>query len=352
MDRRSAASSTGHRRACPCRRRTFRTISTNVAPDSPGLRRNAESPIRCASLSGVLDGLTTGAPIGLLIENQDARSKDYETLKDRFRPGHADYTYHLKYGIRDHRGGGRASARETAMRVAAGAIARRILGDAVTIRGALVQVGPLPIDRDKWDWSIVDENPFWCPDADAAEHWAAYLDDIRKAGSSTGAIIEVTASGVPAGLGAPVYGKLDAELAHAMMGINAVKGVEIGAGFGAAALEGIENADRMYMKGDAVAFRSNHAGGTLGGISTGQGHRRSLRRQADQFHRPSRGNRHRRRPGQRDRHQRSPRPLRRHSRRSRRRSDDGLCSCRPSIAPSRPVRELIRLKACLREPWL
>ncbi len=221
-------------------------------------------------LSGVLDGLTTGAPIGLLIENQDARSKDYETLKDRFRPGHADYTYHRKYGIRDHRGGGRASARETAMRVAAGAIARIILGDAINIRGALVQIGPHSIDRNRWDWSAVDANPFWCPDADAAEQWADYLDDIRKSGSSTGAVIEVTASGVPAGLGAPVYGKLDAELAHAMMGINAVKGVEIGAGFGDAALEGGENADRMYMDGDTVAFRSNHAGGTLGGISTGQ----------------------------------------------------------------------------------
>jgi chorismate synthase len=221
-------------------------------------------------LSGVLDGLTTGAPIGLLIENQDARSKDYETLKDRFRPGHADYTYHQKYGIRDHRGGGRASARETAMRVAAGAIARKILGDSVTIRGALVQVGPHAIDRDRWDWSNVENNPFWCPDADAADQWATYLDDVRKAGSSTGAIIEVTASGVAAGLGAPVYGKLDADLAQAMMGINAVKGVEIGAGFGAATLEGGENADRMYMDGDAVAFRSNNAGGTLGGISTGQ----------------------------------------------------------------------------------
>ena len=221
-------------------------------------------------LSGVLDGLTTGAPIGLLIENQDARSKDYETLKDRFRPGHADYTYHRKYGIRDHRGGGRASARETAMRVAAGAIARIILGSSVSIRGALVQIGPHSIDRDRWDWSVVDANPFWCPDAETAEQWADYLDDIRKAGSSTGAVIEVTASGVPVGLGAPVYGKLDAELAHAMMGINAVKGVEIGAGFGAAALEGGDNADRMYMDGDSVAFRSNHAGGTLGGISTGQ----------------------------------------------------------------------------------
>jgi chorismate synthase len=229
-----------------------------------------QEPDAVRILSGVLDGLTTGAPIGLLIENQDARSKDYETLKDRFRPGHADYTYHRKYGIRDHRGGGRASARETAMRVAAGAIARTILGDAINIRAALVQVGPHSIDRDRWDWSVIEENPFWCPDAEAAEQWADYLDDVRKAGSSTGAVIEVTASGVPAGLGAPVYGKLDAELALAMMGINAVKGVEIGAGFGAAALEGGDNADRMYMDGDTVAFRSNHAGGILGGISTGQ----------------------------------------------------------------------------------
>ncbi len=221
-------------------------------------------------LSGVFEGRTTGTPILLLIENEDARSKDYDAIKDRFRPGHADYTYWKKYGIRDHRGGGRASARETASRVAAGAIARKVLGTGIGIRGALVQMGPHPIDRARWDWNAIDDNPFWCPDRDAAQRWEGFLDGVRKAGSSTGAVIEIVASGVPVGLGEPIYGKLDADLASAMMGINAVKGVEIGAGFAAASLSGEENADEMRMADGRVRFLSNNAGGILGGISTGQ----------------------------------------------------------------------------------
>ncbi len=221
-------------------------------------------------LSGVFDGLTTGTPIALLIHNEDARSKDYEDIKNKFRPGHADYTYWIKYGIRDYRGGGRSSARETAMRVAAGAIARKILGAGVSIRGAVVQIGAQRIERARWDWSAVEENPFWCPDREVVQSWEGYLDGVRKAGSSAGAVIEIVASGVPAGLGAPIYGKLDADLAAAMMGINAVKGVEIGAGFHAAELSGEENADEMRMRAGKVAFLSNQAGGILGGISTGQ----------------------------------------------------------------------------------
>jgi chorismate synthase len=225
-------------------------------------------------LSGVFEGKTTGTPISLMIENVDQRSKDYGEIKDRYRPGHADYTYMAKYGIRDYRGGGRSSARETASRVAAGAVARlvldHLLGATVTIRGALVQMGPHKIDRARWDWDEVERNPFWTPDATAAAQWEDYLDGVRKAGSSTGAVIEVVASGVPAGLGAPIYGKLEADLATAMMGINAVKGVEIGAGFAAAALSGEENADEMRMEDGKVRFLSNNAGGVLGGISTGQ----------------------------------------------------------------------------------
>ncbi len=221
-------------------------------------------------LSGVFEGRTTGTPIQLFIENEDARSKDYEAIKDRFRPGHADYTYWTKYGIRDYRGGGRASARETAARVAAGAVARKVLGPRVRIRGALVQMGPHRIDRARWDWDAIDDNPFWCPDRETAQRWEGFLDGVRKAGSSTGAVIEIVASGVPAGLGEPIYGKLDADLASAMMGINAVKGVEIGAGFAAAALSGEENADEMRMAEGHVTFLSNNAGGILGGISTGQ----------------------------------------------------------------------------------
>jgi chorismate synthase len=225
-------------------------------------------------LSGTFEGLTTGAPIQLLIENTDQRSRDYGNLQDSFRPGHADYTYWAKYGIRDHRGGGRASARETASRVAAGAVARRILaafaGPELRIRGALIQVGPHRMDRERWDWDAVEQNPFWCPDPETAARWAEFLDGVRKAGSSTGAVIELVASGVPAGLGEPVYDKLDGDIARALMTINAVKAVEIGAGFAAAALSGEENADEMRMEGGKVRFLSNHAGGILGGISTGQ----------------------------------------------------------------------------------
>lgn len=221
-------------------------------------------------LSGVYDGQTTGTPISLLIENTDQRSKDYSEIAAKFRPGHADYTYWKKYGIRDPRGGGRSSARETACRVAAGAVARKIL-TGVTIRGALVQIGPHRIDRDRWDWDEVDRNPFFCPDAETATRWTDYLDGVRKAGSSTGAVVEVVAEGVPAGWGEPIYDKLDSDLARAMMTINAVKGVEIGAGFGAASLSGEENADEMLMGNDgAVRFTANNAGGILGGISTGQ----------------------------------------------------------------------------------
>ena len=221
-------------------------------------------------LSGVFEGRTTGTPISLLIQNHDARSKDYGENRDKFRPGHADYTYWAKYGIRDHRGGGRSSARETACRVAAGAIARKVLGRRVRIRGALIQIGDHAIERARWDWKTVENNPFWCPDARTAKDWEAYLDEVRKAGSSVGAVIEVVASGVRAGLGAPIYGKLDSDLAAAMMGINAVKGVEIGAGFAAATLTGEENADEIRMRGGKPAFLSNNAGGLLGGISTGQ----------------------------------------------------------------------------------
>ena len=225
---------------------------------------------RVEILSGVFQGQTTGAPIGLLIVNQDARSKDYDAIKDIFRPGHADYTYMQKYGIRDWRGGGRSSARETAMRVAAGAIARKVLGAAIEIRGALVQMGPHAIDRGRWDWDETAKNPFWCPDAAAAAEWENFLDGVRKAGVSTGAVVEVVASGVPAGLGAPVYDKLDADIAKALMGIPAVKGVEIGSGFSAASSSGPENSDAMRMKDGQATFLSNNAGGVLGGISTGQ----------------------------------------------------------------------------------
>ena len=220
-------------------------------------------------LSGVFEGMTTGTPISLVIENTDQRSRDYAEIARVFRPGHADITYHAKYGIRDYRGGGRSSARETAMRVAAGAIARRILVG-ISIRGALVQMGPHAIDRRNWDWAEVDKNPFFCPDKAAAEAWEVYLAGVRKSGSSCGAVIEVVAEGVPPGLGAPIYGKLDAEIAAALMSINAVKGVEIGNGFAAAALSGEDNADEMRMAGNEVRFLSNHAGGILGGISTGQ----------------------------------------------------------------------------------
>lgn len=213
--------------------------------------------------------VTTGTPIALMIENTDQRSKDYSDIQNKFRPGHADFTYEAKYGIRDFRGGGRSSARETAARVAAGAIARKIL-PGLNVRAALVQMGPHKIDRANWDWAEVARNPFFCPDAVKAKFFEEYLDDIRKRGSSIGAVIEVVAEGVPAGLGAPIYGKLDSDLASAMMSINAVKGVEIGAGFGAAELHGEDNADEMRMGNSGPTFLSNHAGGILGGISTGQ----------------------------------------------------------------------------------
>ncbi len=230
--------------------------------------RRAE-PDQVRILSGVFEGETTGTPIALMIENLDQRAKDYAEIKDRFRPGHADLTYELKYGVRDYRGGGRASARETAMRVAAGAIARRVLGETVRIRGALVQIGPHRIERSRWNWDTIDANPFFCPDPGTVPVWEDYLGAIRKAGSSAGAVIEVMAEGAPPGLGAPVYGKLDADLASALMGINAVKGVEIGSGFAAASFRGEENADEMRMRGGEVEFLANHAGGILGGISTG-----------------------------------------------------------------------------------
>lgn len=227
-------------------------------------------PDRVEILSGVFEGVTTGTPVSLLIRNEDQRSKDYGDIKDLYRPGHADYTYEAKYGLRDHRGGGRSSARETACRVAAGAIARKVLGPGVVIRGYLVQVGRDAIARDRFDPDEIGRNPFWCPDAAAAARWEEQLLEVRKSGSSVGAVVEVVASGVPAGLGEPVYDKLDADLAKAMMSINAVKGVEIGTGFASAALRGEENADEMRRGNDGPRFLSNHAGGILGGISTGQ----------------------------------------------------------------------------------
>ena len=245
----------------------------------PGMSRfttQRREPDEARILSGVMIDertgrqATTGAPIAIFIENVDQRSKDYGDIKDTYRPGHADYAYDAKYGIRDYRGGGRSSARETAARVAAGAIARKIV-PIVKIRGALVQMGKLKIDRARWDWDEIGRNPFFCPDANAAAAFADYLDEVRKAGSSIGAIVEIVADGAPAGWGAPVYGKLDAELASALMSINAVKGVEIGEGFAAAELSGEENADEM-RRGEhgGPMFLSNHAGGILGGISTGQ----------------------------------------------------------------------------------
>ena len=218
--------------------------------------------------------LTTGTPIALLIENVDQRSKDYADIRDKFRPGHADYTYWAKYGVRDYRGGGRQSARETASRVAAGAIARKVLNSLfgkTIVRGALVQMGTQTIERKRWDWDEVACNPFFCPDAKAIAPWTKYLEALRKRGSSCGALIEVTAEGIPAGLGAPIYGKLDADIAAALMSINAVKGAEIGNGFAAVALSGEENSDEMRKgRGRTPKCLSNNAGGILGGISTGQ----------------------------------------------------------------------------------
>ncbi|NSX54272.1 chorismate synthase [Parasulfitobacter algicola] len=224
-------------------------------------------------LSGVFEGQTTGTPVQLMIRNTDQRSKDYSEIMDKFRPGHADITYWQKYGIRDYRGGGRSSARETAARVAAGGLAReaiKTLAPDVQIKGYMTRMGALEMDRARFDWDQIDENPFWTPDATAAQEWADYLDDLRKSGNSVGAVIEVVARGVPAGLGAPVYGKIDTDLAAAMMSINAVKGVEIGEGMSAAMLTGDNNADEIVMGANGPEFTSNHAGGVLGGITTGQ----------------------------------------------------------------------------------
>ncbi len=253
-------------------------IQAHLDKRRPGQSRfttQRREPDQVRILSGVFTDdagrqVTTGTPISLVIDNVDQRGKDYADIKDKFRPGHADFTYWHKYGIRDYRGGGRASARETAMRVAAGAVARKVL-PGVTIRGALVQVGKLAIDRARWDWAEVERNPFFSPDAGIVAAWSDHLDEVRKAGSSVGAVIEVVAEGVPAGWGAPVYGKLDQDLAGAMMSINAVKGVEIGAGMRAAELSGEDNADEIRMGNDGrPLFLSNNAGGILGGISTGQ----------------------------------------------------------------------------------
>ncbi|NOE19109.1 chorismate synthase [Ruegeria atlantica] len=230
-------------------------------------------PDQVKILSGVFEGQTTGTPVQLMIENTDQRSKDYGDIIDKFRPGHADITYWQKYGIRDYRGGGRSSARETASRVAAGGLAREAIKQIapnVQITGYMTQIGPHKIERDNFDWSQIEQNPFWTPDAQAAEKWATYLDDLRKSGNSVGAIVEVVARGVPAGLGAPVYAKLDTDLAAAMMSINAVKGVEIGEGMAAAELTGEANADEIFMGQNGPQYSSNHAGGILGGISTGQ----------------------------------------------------------------------------------
>jgi chorismate synthase len=235
-----------------------------------------QEPDQVRILSGVFEDdrtggpVTTGTPIALMIDNVDQRSKDYSEIARAFRPGHADMTYFAKYGVRDYRGGGRSSARETAARVAAGGVARKVLGPGVQVRTALVQMGPISVDRDRWDWDEVDRNPFWSPDAVTAEAWERHLEGVRKAGSSVGAVVEVEVTGAPAGWGAPIYGKLDAELAAALMSINAAKGVEIGDGFAAAALSGEDNADEMRAGPDGPVFLSNHAGGILGGISSGQ----------------------------------------------------------------------------------
>ena len=247
-------------------------IQTYLDKRRPGTSRfvtQRNEPDAVKILSGVFEGQTTGTPISLLIENTDQRSKDYSEIKSRYRPGHADLTYDAKYGIRDYRGGGRSSARETANRVAAGAIARKVLGEDIKIQGAVIQIGEKMVDGENWDWDEVNNNPFWCPDAVAAKEWEDYLDSIRKDGNSVGAILEVRASGVPAGWGAPVYGKLDSDLAMGLMSINAAKGVEIGAGFAAAGWNGTDNADEIRIEDGNPLFLSNHSGGILGGISNG-----------------------------------------------------------------------------------
>ena len=258
---------------------TEEEIQAHLDKRRPGQSRyttQRKEPDKVRILSGVFSDdrtggqLTTGAPIMLAIENVDQRSKDYSEIRDKFRPGHADYTYLEKYGLRDYRGGGRSSARETAARVAAGAIARKVV-PGMSVRGALVQIGPHTIARSNWNWDEVDNNPFFSPDHAAVQKWAGFLDEVRKQGSSTGAVVEIVADGVPAGLGAPIYAKLDQDIASAMMSINAVKGVEIGAGFASAALSGEENADEIRKgAGGKPEFQSNNAGGILGGISSGQ----------------------------------------------------------------------------------
>ena len=225
-------------------------------------------------LSGVFQGKTTGTPISLIIHNEDKRSRDYESIKEKFRPGHADFTYFKKYGIRDFRGGGRQSARETASRVAAGSIARivlkKILGKKFNILGAVTQLGLMSCDKENWNNNEIRKNPFFCPDKKSVKLWEKYLMAVRKSGSSCGAIIELRASGVPAGLGAPIYSKLDADIASALMSINAVKGVNIGSGMSSAFLSGEENSDEIRAKSGKIIFKTNNAGGILGGISSGQ----------------------------------------------------------------------------------
>ena len=293
-----------------------------------------QEPDEVRILSGVFDGMTTGTPIAMQIDNVDQRSRDYTAIAAQFRPGHADLTYELKYGIRDYRGGGRSSARETAMRVAAGGVARKVLGEAVRIRGALVQIGPHRIDRARWDWDAVDDNPFFCPDRAAATLWERHLSEVRKAGSSAGAVIEVVAEGVPPGLGAPIYGKLDAEIAAALMSINAVKGVEIGEGFAAAALirRGQRRRNAHARRGGGVRLqpRRRHPGRHLDRPA----HRRTLRGEADQFDPDPAPDRRSRRTGDRHHHQGPSRPVRRHPRRAGGRGDAGLRAGRPPAAAS------------------
>ena len=263
---------------CPAGLRIDRQVIQNFLDQRrPGMSRfvtQRQEADQVEILSGIFEDasshlVSTGTPIALLIRNTDQRSRDYSEIKDSFRPGHADYTYQAKYGVRDYRGGGRSSARETACRVAAGAIARQVLGKEIVIRAGLVQMGTQKIDRAHMDWEEINNNPFWCPDVQAAKVWEEYLDEIRKSGNSVGAIVEVEAHGVPVGWGAPVYGKLDADIAGALMSINAVKGVEVGDGFACASYTGVENADEMRMQDGKTVFLGNHAGGILGGISSG-----------------------------------------------------------------------------------
>ena len=229
-----------------------------------------KEPDKISILSGIFNNITTGTPISLKIDNEDKKSRDYEEIANSFRPGHADYTYEKKFGIRDYRGGGRASARETAMRVAAGAVARKIIGEKVKIRGSLIQIGKLRINEKKWDWDEINNNDFFCPDLTTVKKWQKYLVQIRKSGSSIGAIIQINVSGVPVGLGEPIFDKVDALIAQAIMSIPAVKGIEIGRGFESAEINGEENVDEIFIKNNKVIFGSNNAGGTLGGITSGQ----------------------------------------------------------------------------------